>query len=238
MTNHFSLEFVDKGTSIVGWLHLSKSKRIICLIGMDGTGKTTHAIGIIDYLRKHGYKYRYVWFGSPYFFSFPFMVICRLLGFTKTHHLANGFVFSEHLYFKNKSLSWIWPWVQFIDLMFFVGLRVYWPLKAGFTVVCDRFTPDNLVELMVDIRDEKLHKRLVGQLLLKMKPEGCNIFLLDVNESFAFQRKQDLPNLDYLVQRRRKYRSIASELRIPIINAERSFWVVNNEIIGNINLDA
>jgi hypothetical protein len=90
---------------------------------------------------------------------------------------------------------------------------------------------------MVDVNDETLHKKLVGRLLLKLKPSISKFFLLDVHESFAFRRKNDLPNLDYLVQRRRKYLLIADELRIPIINAERPFLVVHNEIIGNINLD-
>jgi thymidylate kinase len=207
---------------------------VICLIGIDGSGKTTHARKIISHLQQSGDKCRYVWFGTPYFLSYPFVVICRVLGLTEIHRLPNKVICSEHQYYRNKPVALIWPWVQFLDLAFFVFLRVYGPLKIGFTVVCDRFTHDSLVELMVDVRDEKLDEKLVGQLMLKLKPESSKVFLLDVNESFAFRRKLDLPNLNYLVQRKRKYYSIANHLHIPIIDAERPLLVVHKEIINRL----
>ena len=74
----------------------------------------------------------------------------------------------------------------------------------GLTVICDRFTPDNLVELMADIRDEKLHKKLVGHIMLRLVPHSSEVFFLDVGESYASQRKNDLPNIDYLVLRKQK----------------------------------
>jgi thymidylate kinase len=105
---------------------------------------------------------------------------------------------------------------------------------GGFTVVCDRFIHDNLVELMVDARDDKLHEKLIGQLLLKLKPEPSEVFLLDINESFAYQRKLDLPNLNYVIQRKSKYHLIANRLHIPIINAERPLLVVYKEIMNKL----
>ena len=211
-----------------------KRNRIICLIGMDGSGKTTHAFQIIAHFQKSGLKCRYVWFGAPYLLSYPFLIICRLLGLTKIHRLQGTVTHSEHQFYKNKPVALIWPWIQLLDLIFFAGLRVYRPFIMGFTVVCDRFTPDNLVELMADIRDEKLYKRLFGHLMLSLIPRSSDVFFLDVTESFAFRRKNDLPNVDYLVQRKRKYHLIAKEYQIPMINAERPVSVVQEEIIHKL----
>jgi thymidylate kinase len=201
------------------------------LIGIDGTGKTTHALGIIDYLQKSGYKCKYVWFGSPYFFSFPFMVICRLLGYTKTHYLANGTVVSEHQYYKNKSLSRLWPWVQFIDILISVDMRVKVPLLFGFAVVCDRFVPDTLVELMTDVKDVGLHERLVGRLIIKSMPKSSRLMLLDVNEKTALRRKNDVLGLGYLTRRRNEYLLISRDLRIPIVNGEAPLGDVKRNLL-------
>ncbi len=210
---------------------------VICLLGMDGSGKTTHAFQIISRLQKSGEKCRYAWFGTPFFFSYPFMILCRVLDLTKTYYLANGFTCSVHEYYKNKPAAYIWPWIRFIDLFFSVGLRVYVPMKAGFTVVCDRFVPDNLVELMVDVADDRLYKKFVGRLFLHLIPNSSKLLLLDVNESLAFRRKQDLPNIDYLVQRKHKYYLVADELQIPIISAEQSFCTVSGEIVKHLRLE-
>lgn len=208
--------------------------KTICLIGIDGSGKTIHARKIISHLQKSGEKCRYVWFGTPYFFSYPFMVICRMLGLTETHRLPNEVTCSEHQYHRNGPIALIWPWVQFLDLAIFVTLRVYIWLWQGFTVVCDRFIYDALVELMADTGDERLHEKLVGRLILKLKPKLNMVFLLDVDETVAFRRKLDLPNLSYLVRRRRNYYLIANHLHIPIINAERPFYLVHKEIIKQL----
>lgn len=207
--------------------------RVICLIGIDGSGKTTHARKIISHLQKSGEKCRYVWFGTPYFLSYPFMVICHILGLTETHRLPNEVTCSEHQYYRNKPVALIWPWIQFLDLALFVFLQVYVSLLLEFTVVCDRFVYDILVEIMADINDNKLYHKLIGRLILRLKPRSAVVFLMDVDEITAFRRKCDVPNLRYLTRRRNDFRLIAQHQNIPIINANQPFFLVNKEIINN-----
>jgi thymidylate kinase len=162
------------------------------------------------------------------------MVVCRILGLTKTHRLPNDVTCSEHQYYKNKPIALIWPWIQFLDVAIFVVLWVYVPLMVGFTVVCDRFVPDILVELMIDVKDDKLHEKLVGRLILRMKPQSAIVFLLDVNEAIASRRKLDIPNLRYLTCRRNNYRKISHYLGIPSVDAEQPFIRVHQHIIKQI----
>ena len=210
-------------------------KPLICLIGIDGSGKTTHARKIIAQLQTKGYSCKYVWFGAPYLISFEFMILCRTLGLTKTHSLPQKLSYSEHQYYRNKAITQIWPWIRFLDLVVLVSLLVNLPRTRGFAVVCDRFVHDNLVEIMIDIRDCNLHKKMVGKLILRLCPIQSKVFLLDVNEEFAFKRKFDLPNFNYLVKRRQMYKSMAEDLPIHIISADRSFSSVNKELVMKIN---
>jgi thymidylate kinase len=209
---------------------------VICLIGIDGSGKTTHARKIISHLQKSGEKCRYLWFGTPYFLSYPFMVICRILGLTETHRLPNEMTCSEHQYYRNKPVALIWPWVQFLDLALFVFLQVYVSLLFEYTVVCDRFVYDILVEIMADVNDNKLHHKLIGRLILRLKPRSAVVFLMDVDEMTAFRRRYDVPNLRYLTRRRNDFRLIAEHQNIPIINANQPFFLVHKEITQQLKV--
>lgn len=201
---------------------------------MDGTGKTAHALQTISYLQKAGHKCKYVWFGTPYFFSLPFMVICRLLGYTRTRRAANGAVISEHQYYRNKLISKLWSWVQFFDVFVWVNVRVRLPLLFGFRVVCDRFVPDTLVELMVDTQNMRLAETLVGRLMIKLIPKSSKLVLLDVKEKTAWRRKKDVPVFEYLTRRRRGYHIISNDLQIPMVNAESSFGVVQRALLARL----
>jgi thymidylate kinase len=208
-----------------------KAKLLICLVGLDGSGKTTHALQLLSTLQKSGIRCEYVWFGAPYLLSYPFMVLCRLLGFTKT---TSKFVSPEHQYYKNKSLAILWPWVQYLDLTIMVLVKVYVPLWRGHAVICDRFVYDTLVELMSDTNDSRLHHKLIGRLIIKLVPRLSNVFLLDIAEVTALKRKQDIPNLEFLISRRIKYTEIARELSIPVVDATMPTGHVSRYIINNI----
>lgn len=202
---------------------------------MDGTGKTTHSRGLIDHLRMSGIKCRYVWFGNAYFFSYPFMIICRILGLTNIYHVANGLSVSEHQYYKNKTISQMWPWVQFLDAVIFVNLRVKLLLLRGFTIVCDRFIPDILVELMIDVNNDKLYEELVGRLMLRLMPRSSLVIMLCVDEKTSWQRKDDVPELRYLSRRKKKYQLIGHSMRIPIVSAEGPIASVQGRLVYSVD---
>jgi hypothetical protein len=158
------------------------------------------------------------------------MIMCRLLGLTKTYHIRNGLSVPEHQYYKNRSVSIAWPWVQFLDVVILVNLRVKLLLWRGFTVVCDRFVPDILVELMTDVDDSRLHEKLIGRLILRTMPEPIQMVLLYTDEKTAWERKNDVPELGYLIRRKNEYRQIGRDLKIPMINAEGSIVSVQRSL--------
>lgn len=206
---------------------------MICLIGIDGSGKTAHAFKIIVDLQKNGEKCKYVWFGSSYFFSYLCMAFGRLLGFTRLSR-TSSLIIPEHEYYRNRPLALMWPWIQLVDLTILIPFRVYIPLWRGYRLVCDRFIPDILVEIMTDIRDKKLYDKLVGRLILKTVPRFAKTILLDVDESIASRRKLDIPSLKYLAYRRSNYISLSDLLGIPVIDARQSFMTVHGRIMKEV----
>lgn len=207
--------------------------RLICVIGIDGSGKTTHTQKLLGAIVNSA-KTRYVWFGSAYFLSYPFMAFCRLFGFTKTYILASNGDHTEHQYYRNKCIAFLWPWVQLIDTLIFVTLKIYIPLRRGYLLVLDRFVHDILVDLMVDVNDFNLHKSFVGQLMLRLIPAGAITFLFDLDEQNALQRKVDIPNSRYLTVRRKYYRSIAHRLKMVRIDSSCSISLVHDCLLKKL----
>ncbi|MCW4010407.1 MAG: hypothetical protein NWF05_07280 [Candidatus Bathyarchaeota archaeon] len=205
--------------------------KAVCLVGGDGTGKTAHAKKIVSDLRKAGFKCRYVWFGQPYLFSYPFMFLCSRLGYTKKHILQNRVVCKEHQYHKNKALATVWPWVQLFDLAVLVLTRVYLPVWRGIIVVCDRFVYDTLVELMTDTGNSNLPWRTAGKLMRSLNPSFSVVIRLNVDAQTAFERKNDVPDVRFLRLRRENYQIIGRQLNIKTVDAEQPFDVVHCQIM-------
>jgi len=203
--------------------------RLICIIGIDGSGKTVHTKTLLSELKISGRKCKYVWFREPYFFAFPLMYVSRILHFTKITHLPNKQIQSEHRYYV-KPIALVWPWVRLVDLIIWIIWQVYIPTWRGFVVLCDRFIHDILVDTMIDINNLKLYNTLVGQLMLKLIPSFSTVVMLDISEIAAFQRKGDITHLNHLVARRRLYHEIAFYLKIPVINTDKPFNSVHKDL--------
>jgi thymidylate kinase len=199
-----------------------KLERIVILTGIDGSGKTQHArILASDYL-KSGTKCRYVWMRSAYFFSLPFMTICRVLGFTGVHRLEDSVEYSEHIYNK-KPIVFLWPWIQLVDVILYVATKIYVPLIQGYRLVVDRFVYDILVDVMVDVNKPELYKTLVGRLMLSLIPSHAITFLFDIDEDTALKRKNDIPDKRYLTKRRSHYLALARYQKIVKIDSSSAF---------------
>jgi thymidylate kinase len=192
----------------------------ICFVGIDGSGKTTLAREVIKDLRKQKVRSNYVWFRAPYFFSFPFLAFCRVVGLSRVRHKGN-LAWTDH-YFTASAVRLAWVTLQFLDAWLFSLIRIRLPMAFGYVVICDRTIYDILVDLMIDTGDSEIINKPAGQLLLQLIPSSAGIFILDVDEWTAFRRKRDIPDLDYLRGRLHLYERLAKLFNLQMLqNAER-----------------
>jgi len=131
----------------------------------------------------------------------------------------------------NKTLAKLWPWLFAIDTLIHLFLRIIIPSKLGYRILCDRYIPDILVDVMCDTKDSNLHKKMPGSLLLASGLNSSTIILIDVNEQTAYERKSDIPSIENLKERRKLYLKIAHALKIPIINGEKKPANMHQEIM-------
>jgi hypothetical protein len=141
--------------------------------------------------------------------------------------------YSEHIYNK-KPIVFLWPWIQLIDVILYVAIKIYVPLIQGYRLVGDRFVYDILVDVMVDVNDRKLYERVVGRLMLSLIPSRAITFLFDVDEDTALKRKNDIPDKHYLTERRSHYLALADYQKIVEIDSSSAFDDVHGVLLQGL----
>lgn len=202
----------------------------ICIMGIDGVGKTTHVNLIIEYLRKKGIKCQYQWLRFHYFFSLPLLAFCRVAGYTRLSYLGNTQKCSYHEFYKSRIISVIYPWVLLIDTLFFTTIKVYIPMFFGTSIVCDRFVYDTLIDMAVATKDYEMYRKPVGKLFLRLIPNNARFVMLDLDKLTIFSRRFELKDDVTFSERHSLYTVLSRQFNIPIEKNRGSITQVNCSI--------
>jgi len=209
----------------------SDTLRCIVLAGVDGSGKTTQAMELLSHLRARGQRCIYVWLRFPHLFSLPLLAYARLVGLTR-YAEVDGHRHGVWEFYRSRFMSAVFPWVVLLDATICTAMRVYFPLLLGFTVICDRFVYDILVDLMVALRrDDGYHSTRVGRLFLSLLPRGTKAILLDLDVDCIRERRDDLKGDSTLRLRRRIYLRLAKDRGIPVVTSLGSVEETRREIL-------
>lgn len=215
---------------------MEKKPSLLCIIGVDGVGKTTHAHKLLNLLRNKNITCKYTWFRFFHFFSLPLLAVCRLTGLTVYEGEGTKRV-GKHEFYKSKIVSFIYPWILFIDILPMYFIKIYIPLKfLGYTIISDRFIYDTLVDLMIDTNDFKLYNKLIGKLFLRLIPQDTQTILIDLDESIIRNRRTDLLHDKSLRLRRDVYFMISKEFGIPTIKNNLDIEMIHIKIAKNFGV--
>ena len=208
----------------------------ICIIGVDGVGKTTHIRNIIDRLHEKGVPCKYTWFRFQNYISLAILGYCKLTGLTVSEMQCNKRV-SIHQFYRSKLVSWLYPLVLFIDMLPAYIIKIYLPLQLGYAVVCDRCAYDTLVDLMVDLGNPKIHEEYIGNLFRKMIPKDAKVILLDLDEEIIRSRRSELREDHTLEVRRRFYHKLSRDFHIPVVDNDADISdvseIIYKSLLGN-----
>jgi len=207
-------------------------KTRICLIGIDGSGKTTHLTALLQEFRQNDLRCKYINLRGEYFrfLSLPTLFFFRLIGREKKFVFGDRVYFSRHPMLGPKSslLTQLWSLLFLLDLLVLALLRGYFSVRPDI-ILCDRCVIDALVDLMVALGKLDLYRGHTARPFLRILTPEITL-LLDVDETQALMRGRDKLDLDYLKLRRPLYLRIASELRLFTIYSGKDFLSVHREI--------
>src|SRR4030043_137758 len=171
---------------------------LVCLVGIDGSGKSTLAKALAGAAQENGVRCRYVYGGFTSSFTIfrPIEALAKALVFRGNDHMETSMTKGRVL--RHSRLSAAYQYLALTDYIVQTWFRIGLPLALGWNVVCDRYIYDLVASIGV-LLDYPLDRTLaLLSRCLAFVPRPHLIFLLDLPEALAYQRKDDTVSLDFL----------------------------------------
>lgn len=203
---------------------------LICFVGVDGSGKTTHAKSLLSYLMQNGFSCTYIWGAFRPIFSYSFFALTKILGYWKE---TKKDAYTDPLEFApervRQKLGNILRLLIFIDFQIKVlRIRIFLAYKK--IVVCDRYAYDILMELQLS----QLYNDRFGRLLCRTVPKPFVTFLLDAPQAIVASRRPI--TIENLSAKREILTNMARIYNFVIVNSANEFLRNRNLIRTTIML--
>lgn len=185
---------------------------------MDGSGKSTHAKALMNFLNQRGYRFESVWGGYKPIFSYAFFGFTRSLGYWKETKKDS---YTDPLEFAPKEvakkLGAFLKALIFVDFQIRTSLKIRLPMLLGKSVMCDRYFYDVLMEL----ERSKIYSEQFAKILSCTTPSPAIAFLIDAPETLT--RKRRGFSIQELSSKRNAYLRIANKFGLTVIDASQEF---------------
>lgn len=210
--------------------------KIICFTGIDGSGKTTLARGLVEELQNRGLDAAYVYGRYQPVLLRPVMYLGRLFFFRDKDAFSD---YEEYASSKQQAsrdhtvLASLYQrlalWEYTLQLLVQVSLPVVLHQR---TLICDRYVMDTvLTDLAVDFQYSEETIRSTMRRMRDRFPAPDLTFLIDLPEEIAMARKTDTPSVAYLRERRHLYLRAAEEMDAVVLDGTRPLDEIRAAVI-------
>jgi|GEM_PF-2936264 thymidylate kinase len=203
---------------------------LVCFIGMDGCGKTTHAVNLFEKMQSNGLDCKYIHHTYSLLNYIPSNLRTRLQNhfsyMTGQDTLCKSPVKSS---LKLKIIMILLSFVAFIQALigYIIECR---PHRHDLLLIYDRYFYDHIVNYM-SVCPEWLIK-----CYLHLIPTPDMTFLLDVSPNTAYWRKKEA-SIDFYVKYRQSYLSLIKKLdprKLIVIGTNSDINKVNSIILNYV----
>ena len=182
--------------------------KLINFVGIDGSGKTTLCKGMIGEFQQYFSDTKYVHTYHKSILLKPINSIVKALFMRGTDQFANYSKYREQktsAIHRHRWLSRIYAFLWILDYALQTFYKVGVPLLFGERLIVDRYVYDAIINISVANNfSPKTTYRLVDFLFILFPKPGI-VFLIDLPEDIAFERKNDIQSIEYLRERRHRY---------------------------------
>jgi thymidylate kinase len=216
-------------------------RKLIVLMGLDGSGKTLQANMLVDWLASRGERAQVVWMRGESYITAPIIRVGKsLLGGPREHKRGEGiadrnsydrYTRSKQSMFKNPVLRSIWRSSTLIDHYISFRRALGRLPEDVTTVILDRYVYDSMIDIDSAFGSEgREAERLLRSRFFKLFPRPDRVVLLDLPPEESMRRKSDIPSIEYLESRRPVYHIIAERVGAGTVDATRSKEEVQADI--------
>ena len=158
--------------------------KIIYVMGIDGSGKSTIAEHLASRYREEGYNVDILWLRFNHVITKPLLAFCRLTGLTK-YETVNGIRVGYHNFYKSSIISSLFIFFQYLDAIRVRYTKILPKLKDENNVlILDRYVYDILIDIAVDTGNKKIFQSWMAKKYRELLPENVVTILVqrDLND--------------------------------------------------------
>lgn len=194
---------------------------VIALMGIDGCGKSTLSRALAEDLARRGEPAVATWAMLRPFLLRPLIAAAKFLLVRKAPksqgyeaHIAAKRAGMDKLKFAHA----VYLAVMVLDYLPQAWWKVGLPRLMGKHVICDRYFHDMALDYAVTVNGDAARMMRVMRLLERLVPGTDLHYFIDVPPEVAFERKDDVPSIAYLLERAALYRAMAAERALPTLD--------------------
>lgn len=187
--------------------------KCVCLLGVDGSGKTTIAKAYIKYLEKEDIPVIHVWSRYRNYLSKPFLALMRFTGHNRKENI-NGISIGYHDFQNSRVIAFLFLALQWLDQIIDICLRFR---ITNNSIVSDRCVIDTLVDLCVDTNMDDFVLSGYGRSLIAMMPKRTTYFIVSRDKELVYDLRPDVKVDRYYDRRVGLYNRIANDFCLNML---------------------
>lgn len=213
---------------------MNSKSALIIFSGMDGAGKSSQIDLLNDTLISNGHRTKRIWVRGGYTPIFSFMK--RMLRKSRSGAIsAEGSSGARERKFESPRVRKVWLILAILDMFLVYGIHLRWFRLRQFTVLCDRYVEDTLLDFKRNFPAEDVESWLLWRVLCRMAPRPNYRFLLMVTPKLSTERGKlkDEPfpdSLETLSWRYERYLEFSASGGWVVLDCVQSIDAVQSEI--------
>ncbi|MBA7489546.1 Thymidylate kinase [subsurface metagenome] len=206
----------------------------VCFTGVDGSGKTTLAKTLVSIMKKESIGVKYVYNRYIPIVLRPVMLMGEFLFLRNKDFYRNYADYSNTKRRASKNhplLAKFYQHLLLLDYFIQILFKIKLPLLFGKNIICDRYIYDTIVtDLSIDFNYSEGDVKNSLDKILSLFPTPDITFLVDLPEKIAYQRKNDIPSIGYLKERRKIYLYLGKEYDMRILDGSKKLAELQCEV--------
>lgn len=207
----------------------------VALIGLDGSGKSANISAMKNDIDYAGYQFVWVrW--KPTLLKPAYWILEKKVTnknsdekkkMNAEYHTKSGM---KEKIFKNPIIRAVWMFLALIDYFFQFYAKTIKMLLGKKNIIFDRFYLDLFVDQGINFgySPEKIDSQI--KKYQKWFPKVEQKIYIQVSPETCYQRKDDIPNMDYLLKRCAIYERLSQSPGWIIVDGEKPFAEVYKSI--------
>jgi glycosyltransferase involved in cell wall biosynthesis/thymidylate kinase len=189
-----------------------KKGRLIMVTGLDGAGKSTLLAGLAEELRQQGHCVSVPWCGYEMKLLRPLVTFAKRLAGASPKRMESDYSGYRKAMVGAINRPFVGPAYRIMvgfEYFFQVLWKVRIPMWRGQVILADRYVHDICVAFAANSDEDQATLNQRVRRWSRLVPTPDLKLFVDVPPEVSIQRKDDIPDLEYLTSRRNRYLAMA-----------------------------